>query len=110
MKDLNPSAWKAQMTKDKDAVLLDVRRAEEWQSGSIKGAINMDIMNWHPFLESANQLDKNKNYYVFCRSGMRSAQAMHLMDQLGFKHVYNLSGGLMNWDEALESPEAIHQH
>ena len=110
MKDLNVNVWKEQITNDQDVILMDVRRPEEWQSGTIHGAINMDIMNWHLFLENANRLDKDKNYYVFCRSGMRSAQAMQLLDQLGFKHVYNLSGGLMSWDDTLEAPETVHHH
>ena len=50
------------------------------------------------FIEKLNNLDKSKNYYVYCRSGNRSGQAAQLMGQLGFDEVYNLLGGMNEWD------------
>ena len=48
------------------------------------------------------KLDKSKNYYVYCRSGGRSAQAATLMDQMGFNETYNLLGGFKEWDGDVE--------
>lgn len=98
MKELNKEDWKEQIGKDDDAVLLDVRTEEELEKGYIPGAKNIDIYKGQEFLDEVEQLDKSKNYYVYCRSGARSAQACTLMDQKGFKNTFNLIGGFSNWD------------
>ena len=41
--------------------------------------------------------DKNKTYFVYCHSGNRSGNACNLMSEMGFEHLYNLSGGLTKW-------------
>lgn len=48
------------------------------------------------------ELDKNKNYYVYCAAGVRSAQACGIMSQLGFETTYNLLGGMSQWDGPVE--------
>ena len=58
-------------------------------------------MDQQDFIFDLEELDKNKNYYVYCRSGNRSAQACAIMNQLGFKNAYNLSGGILEWNEDL---------
>jgi rhodanese-related sulfurtransferase len=75
-----------------ESVLLDVRTAGEFASGTIKGAKNIDMMS-PLFKEAVSTLDKNKEYFVFCRSGNRSAQACSIMARQGFK-VRNLDGGI----------------
>ena len=77
------------------AVLIDVRTAGEFRSGSIRGARNIDIMSAN-FAKQVEHLDKSKEYFLFCRSGSRSAQACSVMANNGFK-VYNLRGGVSDW-------------
>ena len=48
-------------------------------------------------MEEVNEFDKSKNYYVYCRSGKRSAQACQILDQAGVANTYNLQGGIMEW-------------
>ncbi len=55
----------------------------DWESGNFKNEIA--------------KLDKNKPYGVYCRSGHRSGNAMKAMKEMGFKHVYNLFGGMKAW-------------
>lgn len=77
-------------------VILDVRTPEEFQSGHIKGAINIDF--YAPdFAQKLDKLDKGKVYVVYCRSGHRSAQAVSLMKQQGFQTVYEIEGGIRAW-------------
>ncbi|MEZ4902018.1 MAG: rhodanese-like domain-containing protein [Spirosomataceae bacterium] len=78
------------------AVILDVRTPAEMRSGHIKGAINIDLMS-ADFQQKVAKLDKNKTYFVYCRSGNRSGQACKMMGDAGFEHLYNLSGGMMSW-------------
>lgn len=69
----------------KEYVILDVRTKEEYESGHIKEAINIpyDTIN-----ENTN-LDKNKNIFVYCRSGSRSKMAYDTLKKLGYT-VYDL--------------------
>lgn len=75
-----------------NAVLLDVRTAEEYDSGHLEGALNI---NWYDedFSEQLISLDRSKTVYVYCKAGGRSAKAAALMREMGFDHVVNLEGG-----------------
>ena len=77
------------------AVLLDVRTAAEFKSGTLPKAINIDMMS-PSFKSNVAKLDKSKTYFVFCRSGNRSGQACKTMYQMGFD-VRNLTGGIGAW-------------
>ena len=102
MKELAPDAWAELQEQTSASVILDVRTAEEFESGYIKGALNMDIRGGADFVASIETLDKSKSYFVYCRSGARSWQACQLMSQLGFSAVYNLDGGVLAWEGDLE--------
>ena len=102
MKELAPDAWAELQEQTSASVILDVRTAEEFESGYIKGALNMDIREGSDFVASIETLDKSKSYFVYCRSGARSWQACQLMSQLGFSAVYNLDGGVLAWEGDLE--------
>lgn len=93
-KDLPGEEFKGEFEKTK-GVLLDVRTAGEFASGTINGAKNIDMMSSN-FKSAISKLNKNKEYFLFCRSGNRSAQACNLMSKEGFK-VHNLKGGIDEW-------------
>lgn len=97
MMNLSQQDWKTQLDRDPDAVILDVRTAEECSEGYIPKAINIDIYKGQGFIYAVDELDKSKNYYVYCKAGGRSAQACQIMNQMGFENTYNLEGGFMNW-------------
>ncbi len=101
MEDLKIDLWKSMFNDSQGSVIVDVRKPDEWATGIIPNSLTIDIMNWHLFLEEIAKLEKNKPYFLYCRSGARSAQAMMMMNQLGFKIVYNLVGGIMAWDGPL---------
>ncbi len=96
--DITQEEWQELINKDHNAVILDVRTEEEVEDGFIPNMLNIDIRLGQGFLDEVEKLDKDKNYYVYCRSGARSAQACTLMNQMGFNTTYNLIGGFMNWD------------
>jgi len=102
MNELAPDAWAELQEQTSASVILDVRTAEEFESGYIKGALNLDIRGGADFLVSIEKLDKSKSYFVYCRSGARSGQACQLMSQMGFSAVYNLEGGVLAWEGDLE--------
>jgi rhodanese-related sulfurtransferase len=96
--NLSQNEWTSQLEADENAVILDVRTDEECMDGIIPGAINIDIYKGQGFIYKLEELDKSKNYYVYCKAGGRSAQACHIMNELGFENAYNLLGGFMNWE------------
>ena len=98
MSDLSQNEWAQALTEQSEPVVLDVRTEEEFESGYIPNAKNIDLRMGLGFIEQINTLDKNKPYYVYCRSGARSAQAVQLMRDLGFNETYNLLGGILEWE------------
>ena len=102
--NLTQEDWVSQLKADKNAVILDVRTDAECSEGIIPNSINIDIHSGQDFVTAVEALDKNKNYYVYCRSGMRSAKACEIMNQLGFENAYNLVGGIIEWDGEVVEP------
>ena len=98
MEDLSQEEWASRLENDKNAVILDVRTDAEVADGIIPNAIHIDIYKGQDFIDEIETLDKDKNYYVYCRSGNRSGQACAIMDQLGFENAYNLEGGILEWE------------
>ena len=97
MLDLSQDEWATQLESDSKSVILDVRTQEELEEGMIPEALHMDIYSGQEFISGLEKLDKTQNYYVYCRSGTRSAQACCIMEQLGFTSKFNLSGGFLEW-------------
>lgn len=103
--NLQQEDWINQLEQDTNAVILDVRTEGECNEGIIPQAINIDIHKGQGFIYQIDELDKSKNYYVYCRSGARSEQACHLMNQMGFEKTFNLLGGILQWQGEVVSPE-----
>lgn len=97
VEDLSQEEWAEQLENDDNAVILDVRTDAEVAEGIIPNAIHIDIYKGQAFVNEVDALDKNKNYYVYCRSGNRSGQACQIMEELGFENAYNLEGGILEW-------------
>src|SRR4051794_18687501 len=85
-----------QTAEDKQVVILDVRSPGEFKEGHLAEAINLNVLD-RSFAEKIKRLDKDKAYYVYCRSGGRSGQACSILAGNGFSRVYNLAGGVMGW-------------
>ena len=98
-KDIDVTTFSKFMKEKKGAQIIDVRTPEETSQGMIAGAREIDI-NDPAFQKKIAALDKNKPVLVYCRSGGRSGRAMAMMSQMGFKEVYNLSGGILAWQSA----------
>src|SRR5690554_7375448 len=83
MADLTQDQWREKLENDDNAVILDVRTDIEVQEECIPGSIQMNIQNTAVFYEDAKKLDPSKDYFIYCRSGARSAQACMLFNSLG---------------------------
>ena len=79
-----------------DFVIIDVRTPEEFAGEHIENATNIDFYS-EAFRDMLNNLDKNKTYLIYCRSGGRSGSALDIMAELNFREVYNVLGGINQW-------------
>ena len=95
--DLSQKMWIQNQQSESESVILDVRTPEEYQAGHIPNAKLINIQNPHEFMNKLSELDASKKYYVYCRSGARSAQACQLLKQHGISDCYNLLGGVVEW-------------
>jgi rhodanese-related sulfurtransferase len=106
MRNITNKEWRELLEKDDNAVILDVRTPMEWDEGVIdENALLINVLDTPFFLKKAQELDKNKNYYLYCRSGNRSAQAAYLLESYGVKTTYNLMYGIMGWDGKIVAPK-----
>jgi rhodanese-related sulfurtransferase len=79
-----------------DFIIIDVRTATEFNNGHLAGAINIDFYS-PDFKSSIDRLARNKEYLIYCLTGIRGAAAIRIMIDLGFNTVHNLSGGITQW-------------
>jgi hypothetical protein len=78
-----------------NAVIVDVRTPGEYDDGHIDQAINIDFEN-PSFTSEIKNLDTTKTYFVYCRSGSRSGQAISVMKSNGINNVLELNGGIIS--------------
>lgn len=90
--NLSPQEFIAKVKTTKDAQLLDVRTPQEWEAGKIASS-NCINFNDAAFKQQIEKLDKNKPVFVYCAAGGRSSKAAPILQQAGFKYIYNLTGG-----------------
>jgi rhodanese-related sulfurtransferase len=89
---------KALLDEEKDILLLDVRTPEEFAEGHLVGAKNLDF-NGSNFMQQLQQLDPNRKYMLYCAVGGRSGKSLKIMEEMGFKEVYNVSEGFKDLRE-----------
>lgn len=89
--DISPEDFKQKMEKDR-GVIIDVRTHGEYNEGHLKEAdMQHDYLNGE-FQKQLGSLDRDKTYYLYCRSGNRSGKAARIMKMQGFENVYNVGG------------------
>lgn len=81
------------------AQILDVRTPAEFTSGHIDNAQNVNFFA-DDFVVNTQIFDKSKPVFVYCKSGGRSQKAANKLQELGFKTIYNLDGGILKWEAA----------
>ena len=78
-------------------ILIDVRTPEEFKNGQAIEAINIDFYNEN-FENNLLKISKNKEIYLYCRSGRRSGIASQFLIENGYRNVYNIDGGTIKMD------------
>jgi rhodanese-related sulfurtransferase len=97
IKSISTRELKVLLAKEK-VQLMDVRSPKEIKNGVIKTALFVNYFDAGFYEKAAQQLDKNKPVYLYCRSGNRSRKASKILEAKGFT-VVNILGGYMKWKE-----------
>jgi rhodanese-related sulfurtransferase len=79
-----------------DFIIIDIRTPEEFESGHIEKSIMIDYYS-NTYKDDLDKLDKSKTYLIYCRTGRRTGLTLDLMEELGFSEVYNMLGGITQW-------------
>ena len=85
--NLDQNNWLEKQKNNLNSIILDVRTKEEFDDGHIPNALLMDIRNPQEFMEAIDSLNNKNVYFVYCRSGARSAQACQLIKKQASKIV-----------------------
>ena len=89
----------SEVVKQPGVITLDVRTPEEFNAGHIANAININLEG-SDFTSEVSKLDMNATIAVYCRSGNRSGVATEQMAELGFVDMYDMQGGILEWEAA----------
>ncbi len=99
VKTLSATEFEQQLQKSSGPLILDVRTPEEFATGHLEGAINLDI-NQPDFRDQLTRIATGKPVFVYCKGGGRSTQAVTLMQEAGIDTIYELKGGILSWENS----------
>ena len=103
---IEPSKWNI-LIKDKNTFILDARKPFEYEVGSFKKAVNPKVKNFREFPKYLNKLDKNKPVAMFCTGGIRCEKASVYLNEKGFKNVFQLQGGILNYLQKIKKQDSL---
>ncbi len=103
---LSKKSWNKLIDK-KDTFLIDARKPFEYKVGTFKNAINPDVQNFRDFPSYLKKINKKKPVAMFCTGGIRCEKASVYLKQKGFKNVYQLKGGILNYLRNIKKKDSL---
>ena len=103
---IEPKDWNEFILK-KETVLIDTRKNFEFKVGTFKGSINPELNNFRDFPRYFKTLKKNQNIGMFCTGGIRCEKASAYLKKKGFKNVYQLKGGIINYLDNVKKKDSL---
>jgi len=103
---VDPLEWN-ELIKNKNTLLIDARKPFEYEVGSFKGSVNPNVKNFREFPNFLNNLDKQKNIAMFCTGGVRCEKASFFLEKKGFKNVFQLKGGVINYLKKIKKKDSL---
>lgn len=97
--DLQPRELAERLQRKDAPILVDVRDPVEQEVSALPGALSIPL---EQLGQQAKNLDPDREYVLFCRTGVRSARGVHQLLQSGFAHVWNLQGGINAWAQEID--------
>ena len=103
---VEPTKWN-KLINSKNTFLIDARKPFEYEVGTFKGAINPQVNNFREFPRYLKNLDKDKTIAMFCTGGIRCEKAGIYLEKKGFKNVYQLKGGIINYLKKIKKNKTL---
>ena len=103
---IEPKNWNKFILKE-ETVLIDTRKNFEFKVGTFKGSINPELNNFKDFPRYFKTLKKNQNIGMFCTGGIRCEKASAYLKKKGFKNVYQLKGGIINYLDNVKKKDSL---
>ena len=103
---IEPYNWN-NLIKNKNTFILDSRKPFEYKVGTFKRSVNPDVDNFKEFPKYLNKLNKKKPIAMFCTGGIRCEKASVFLEKKGFKNVYQLKGGILNYLKKVKKKESL---
>jgi len=103
---LSGKSWN-KLIKKKETLVIDVRKPFEYSVGSFKNAMNPNIQNFRDFPKFLSKVEKTKSVAMFCTGGIRCEKASIFLKKKGFKNVFQLKGGIINYLNKTEKKDSL---
>ena len=103
---VEPERWN-KLIKDNNTLLIDARKPFEYELGSFKESINPKVNNFREFPKYLKNLKKKKTIAMFCTGGIRCEKASIFLEKKGFKNVYQLKGGIINYLKKVKKSDSL---
>ena len=103
---IGPAQWN-KLINNKNTFLIDARKPFEHEVGTFIRAINPNVNNFREFPKYLKNLDKDKAIAMFCTGGIRCEKASIFLEKKGFRNVYQLKGGIINYLKKIKEKESL---
>ena len=103
---IDPTKWN-KLIKKKETLLLDARKPFEHKVGSCKKSVNPNIGNFRDFPKYLKKLKKDQPIAMFCTGGIRCEKASVYLEKKGFKNIYLLKGGILNYLKQIKQKNSL---
>ena len=103
---LDPKDWN-KLIKNKETHIIDTRKPFEYKVGTFKRSVNPSVNNFRDFPKYLNKLKKNKPVAMFCTGGIRCEKTSVYLKKKGFKNIYQLNGGILNYLNKIKKNESL---
>jgi len=103
---VDPTKWN-KLIRNKNTFLLDARKPFEYKVGTFKRSINPNVDNFREFPNYLKNLEKNKTIAMFCTGGIRCEKASIFLEKKGFKNVFQLKGGIINYLNKIKKEKSL---
>ncbi len=98
IKSITSEELKSKLDKNEELILVDCREQDEWDAGHIEEARLIPLSVLEERFSELNEY-KDKQIIMQCRSGKRSLNACHFLEEQGYSNLTNLEGGILGWGE-----------
>ena len=103
---VEPKKWN-KLIKDKNTLVIDSRKPFEYEVGTFKKSVNPNINNFRDFPKYLKKLKKDKPIAMFCTGGVRCEKASVFLEKKGFKNIYQLKGGILNYLKKIKKNKSL---